>query len=158
MSKKDVYKNHITTYFGKNDIINVVEGFTIEDSSLNRIKLKQVADMVDISNNIAKINYNLYEISKNIPKNKEINETVSKNYLKMKAELGRYNMRNFSMMTQPHLYERIDDNGNLYKDLEPSVSDARRTDSKEILLQQNTAYIIGSLIVSSLLIIAVSIQ
>jgi hypothetical protein len=158
MSNKDVYKNHITTYFGKNDIINVVEGFTIEDSSLNRIKLKRDADMVDISNNIAKINYNLSEISKNSPKNKEINETVSKNYLKMKAELGRYNMRNFSMMTQPHLYERIDDNGNLYKDLEPSVSDARRTDSKEILLQQNTAYIIGSLIVSSLLIIAVSIQ
>jgi hypothetical protein len=46
MSNKDVYKNHITTYFGKNDIINVVEGFTIEDSSLNRIKLKRVADMV----------------------------------------------------------------------------------------------------------------
>ena len=156
MSNKDVYKNHITTYFGKNDIINVVEGFTIEDSSLNRIK--QAADMVDISNNIAKITYNLSEISKNSPKNKETNETVSNNYLKMKNEIGRYNMRNLSMMMQPHLYERIDDNGNLYEDLEPSVSDARTEDSKEILLQQNASYIIGSLVLSSFLIIAVSIQ
>ena len=104
MSNKDVYKNHITTYFGKNDIINVVEGFTIEDSSLNRIK--QAADMVDISNNIAKITYNLSEISKNSPKNVEINETVSKNYFKMKNEIGRYNFQNFKMMMQPHLYER----------------------------------------------------
>ncbi len=156
MSNKDVYKNHITTYFGKNDIINVVEGFTIDDSSLNRIK--KASDMVDISNNIAKITYNLSEISKNSPKNKEINETVSKNYLKMKAEIGRYNMRNFNMMMQPQLYERIDNNGNLYEDLEPSITDARTTDSKDILLQQNTAYIIGSLVVSTFLIVAVSIQ
>jgi hypothetical protein len=156
MSKKDVYKNHITTYFGKNDIINVVEGFTIEDSSLNRIK--RTADMIDISNNIAKITHNFSEITKNNPKNKEINETVSKNYLKMKNEVGRYNMKNFQMMMQPNLYERIDDNGNLYEDLEPSISDARTTDSREIMIQQNTAYIIGSILLSSFLIVAVSIQ
>lgn len=74
----------------------------------------------------------------------------------MKNEIGRYNFRNFKMMMQPHLYERIV--GNFYEDLEPSISDARSVDSKEILIQQNTAYIIGSLVVSSFLIIAVSIQ
>ncbi len=153
MSNKDVYKNHITTYFGKNDIINVVEGFKIEESSLNRKKRR--ADIIDISNNIAKIKYNLSEIKKNNPENKEINKSVSKNYLKMKAEVGRYNSQNSKMMVQPHLYERIDDNGSLYEDLELTVSDARTTDSKEILLQQNTAYIIGSLVVSSFLIIGI---
>lgn len=153
MSNKDVYKNHITTYFGKNDIINVVEGFKIEESSLNRKKRR--ADIIDISNNIAKIKYNLSEIKKNNPENKEINKSVSKNYLKMKEEVGRYNSQNSKMMVQPHLYERIDDNGNLYEDLELTVSDARTTDSKEILLQQNTAYIIGSLVVSSFLIIGI---
>jgi hypothetical protein len=134
----------------------VVEGFTIEDSSLNRIK--RTADMIDISNNIAKITYNLSEITKNNPKNKAINETVSKNYLKMKNEVGRYNMKNFQMMMQPNLYERIDDNGNLYEDLEPSITDARTIDSREIMIQQNTAYIIGSLLLSTFLIITVSIQ
>ena len=153
MSNKDVYKNHITTYFGKNDIINVVEGFKIEESSLNRKERR--ADIIDISNNIAKIKYNLSEIKKNNPENKEINKSVSKNYLKMKAEVERYNSQNSKMMMQPHLYERIDDNGNLYEDLELTVSDARTTDSKEILLQQNTAYIIGSLVVSSFLIIGI---
>ena len=167
MATKDVYKKHITTYFRKNDIINLVEGFTIEDSSLrsqeqqnssetdtlNRIKLS--ADIADISNNISKITHNLSEITNNNPKNKEINETVNKNYLKMKNEIGRYNFQNFKMMVQPHLYERIDDKGNFYKDLEPSISDARSIDSREILIQQNTAYIIGSLVVSSILIIAV---
>jgi hypothetical protein len=153
MATKDVYKNHITTYFGKNDIINVVEGFMIEDSSLNRIKR-----IADVSNNIVEITHNLSEITKNSPKNKEINETVSKNYLKMKNEVGRYNMKNFKMMNQPNLYERIDDNGNLYEDLEPSITDARTIDSREIMIQQNTAYIIGSLFLSSFLIIAVSIQ
>lgn len=80
MTTKDVYKNHITTYFGKNEIINVVEGFIIEDSSLNRIK--RAADMVDISNNVSKLTHNLSEITKNNPKNKEINETVSKKLFK----------------------------------------------------------------------------
>ena len=73
----------------------MVKGITIDDSSLNRIK--KASDMVDISNNIAKITYNLSEISKNSPKNIEINETVSKNYFKMKNEIGRYNFQNFEM-------------------------------------------------------------
>ena len=152
MSNYDIYKSYITTFFGNNDILNGVEGSTIDDSSK-----KRTADKVEMADNIAKITYNLSKITTDIPKNEDINKTVSKNYLNMQKELKRYNSQNLKMMVRPHLYERIDDNGNLYEDLEPSITDARTVDSRELLLQQNTAYIIGSLVVSSFLIIVVSI-
>ncbi len=146
-SNKDVYKHHITPFFGKNDIINVIEGFVIEDSSMR-----------DISNNMEHIKNTINQITNNMPKNKEINENVNKNYVKMRNEVSRYNMRNQKMIFQPELYERIDNNGNLYEDLEPSISDARSTDSRELMIQQNTAYIVCSLVISSILIIAITVQ
>lgn len=146
-SNKDVYKHHITPFFEKNDIINVIEGFVIEDSSMR-----------DISNNMEHIKNTINQITNNMPKNKEINENVNKNYVKMRNEVSRYNMRNQKMIFQPELYERIDNNGNLYEDLEPSISDARSTDSRELMIQQNTAYIVCSLVISSILIIAITVQ
>jgi hypothetical protein len=61
------------------------------------------------------------------------------------------------MISDPELYEQIDDKGNLFKELSPSISDARLIDSKDILINQNTSNIVYSLVVSSLLLFSVAI-
>ena len=105
----------------------------------------------DITNRIT-------EVKGKLSKNAEINTMIDSNYLKMEKEINKYNTQNAKLINQPYLYERIDNSGNLFAETIPSISDARMIDSQHILLKQNTVHIVCSLVISSLLILAIIVQ
>jgi hypothetical protein len=147
----------ITTYFRRNDgelseksfdKYSVYESFS---SACQDVSFNSTACRNDISNRIT-------EVRGKLSKHAEINAIIDGNYLKMVKEINKYNTQNAKLINQPYLYERIDDSGNLFTETIPSISDARITDSQHILLNQNTAYIVCSLVISSFLILAITVR
>ena len=153
----------MTTYFRRNDgqlgnmeteKVKSFDKFSVYESfssACDDVSFNSTVCRNDISNRIT-------EIRGKLSKHAEINTVIDSNYLKMEKEINKYNAQNAKLINQPYLYERIDDSGNLFTEKIPSISDARIIDSQHILLKQNTAYIVCSLVVSSFLILAITVR
>lgn len=117
------------------------------DSSLNPMDSSNC--LFDISNNLASVmNQSQYKAYKD-------SETeIDRNYITLENDINMYNSANISTSQ----YDSIDDNGNLLyhnKEIDQTIHDSLLEDGKDLLLQQNNLYIIGSLIVTSVLILIV---
>lgn len=130
------------------DKFSVYESFS---SACDDVSFNSTVCRNDITNRIT-------EVKGKLSKNAEINTMIDSNYLKMEKEINKYNTQNAKLINQPYLYERIDNSGNLFAETIPSISDARMIDSQHILLKQNTVHIVCSLVISSLLILAIIVQ
>jgi hypothetical protein len=88
-----------------------------------------------------------------IKTNSKINET----YRKLSDEILRYNMNNKKLTNDPKSYERIDNDGNLFKDINRTLTDGRIDDNKEIQINHNTSHIVFSLVISSIMLISIAL-
>ena len=148
-NKKNKFKTN-NTNFKDFDSFKIYEGFSQNiplDSSANSKKF-----ISDMSNNLISLvnqaKYQSYE--KNLAE-------IDENYSQLEMDILTYSNEN----KKSHLYDSIDNSGNLLynnKENDPTIRDGLLEDTKELLLQQNNIYLMGSFIAASVLVLMVVVK
>lgn len=84
------------------------------------------------------------------------NSKIDETYKKLSDEILKYNMNNKKLTDDPKSYERIDNEGNLFKDLNKNLTDGRIDDNKELQINHNTSHIVYSLVISSIMLFSIA--
>lgn len=150
-NKMSNFKNN-NTFFKEFDSFNIFTGYegfsgSCIDSSLNPMDSSNC--FMDISMNLTSImnqsQYQGYKDSKT---------EIDKNYTTLENDINLHNQANINTSK----YDSIDDNGNLIyenSDINKTIQDGRLVDSKDFLLQHNNLYLVGTFIITSVLILIV---
>jgi hypothetical protein len=123
--------------------------------------------MMDISNNLSKLignpNKKLVSGVSTMADNHQYGSyqnsatEIDANYKQLEADINRYKEANKTSF----LNDTIDNKGNLLydnKEVDQTIRDGLYEDSKELLLQQNNMYLLGSFIASCVLVLMVVVK
>lgn len=132
------FKTKLATY--QNNFVN-----NCDDASFNSIKCKK-----QIGNRISEIG------GKEFANYKKNENKIDQTYKELSEEIVKYNKNNQKLANDPKSYERIDNNGNLFKEINRTIIDGRSEDNRELLINQNTSHIVYSLVISSIMILSIA--